>query len=63
MVKIKYSYKNQDGKETFVRKSYDNETIEYIPVIELLATDFKNFLRTCGYSDELIGEYLKDFEM
>ena len=63
MIKIKYSYKDPDGRETFLRKSHENGVIEWIPEIELLATDFKNFLKACGYSDELISDYLKDFEM
>lgn len=58
MIETKFYFKNENGEETESIKTYQPETTEIVPSIELIVTDFKNHLKNCGYSDELINEYI-----
>lgn len=58
MIENKFYFKDESGEETETRKTYNIETSEFTPSIELIITDFKNHLKNCGFSDELINEYI-----
>ena len=57
MLETKYYFKDEFGQEIETRKTYTEETIDVTPAIDLLFSDFKNHLRNCGYSKDLIDEY------
>lgn len=57
MIELSFLYKDEEGQETETRKTYKEDVLETMPTIEIMFSDFKNHLKNCGYSDELIKEY------
>lgn len=60
MIETKYYFKDEFGQEAETKKTYTEDAIEVTPAIELMVIDFKNHLKNCGYTDELIKETVKD---
>lgn len=57
MIEIKYYFKDKCGQETETRKTYSEDVWETTPAIDLIFSNFKNYLKKCGYTDELIKEF------
>lgn len=57
MIEIKYYYKNEFGQETETKKTYTEDILEIAPAIDAMFLDFKNHLKSCGYTDNLIKEF------
>jgi hypothetical protein len=57
MIETKFYFKDEFGQVTETNKTYTEDVLEASPAIYLMFADFKNHLKSCGYTDELIKEF------